>query len=150
MAGIRFDADVVDVALSAGVAKTVVQFLAAANHRALIRGVDISFKGVSATDTPVLVQWVQQTTAGTATALTLDKRDEGYPETLQTTATHTATVEPTTTALKRWSTRVHPQNSRMALLPPDFELIIPGGSRRALYITAVEEQNVTLHIWGEE
>jgi hypothetical protein len=150
MAGIDLHANTPDVALSAGVAKTVVQVLAAAQHRVKVKGIDVSFKGVSSTDTPVLLEWVQQSTAGTMTSLTLDKHDEGYSETLQTTAQHTATVEPTSTALKRWSWRIHPQSNRLALLPPGMELIIRGGERRGLLCTAVEAQNICVHLWLEE
>ena len=150
MAGLLFHANTPDISLTAATAKTVVQVIAAANHRALLKGIEVSFKGVSATDTPVLVEWVKQTTAGTMTSLTLDKHDPSYDETLQTTAQHTATSEPTTTALVRWSKRIHPQNSQLILFPPGFELIIPGGERRGVLVTAVEAQVVCVHLILEE
>ncbi len=150
MAGLLLHANTPDVALEAGVAKTVVQVIAGSNQRTLLKGIEVSFKGVSATDMPVLLQWVEQTTAGTMTSLTLDKHDPGYAETPRTTAQHTATAEPTTTALKRWSKRIHPQNSQLILFPPGFELIIPGGEKRGLLCTANENQNICVHLILEE
>lgn len=150
MAGLQFHANTPDISLTAATAKTVVQIVAASNHRVLVKGIEVSFAGTSATDTPVLVEWVKQTTAGTMTSLTLDKHDPSYDETLQTTAQHTATVEPTTTALVRWSKRIHPQNAQLILFPPGFELIVPGGERRGLLCTAAANQTVCVHLICEE
>src|SRR3990172_5594200 len=96
MAGVRGYATTAAVTCSASTAKTILQLVAAANHRVIIKGVLVGFAGVTAADPPALVEIMKQTTAGTMTGLTTVKVGD-YGETLQTTANHTATVDPTTT-----------------------------------------------------
>src|SRR6187200_1914628 len=76
-------------------AKTLLQLVAAANHRFVVKEIAVSFAGTSATDPPVLIEVLRQTTAGTMTALSPVKANDADEETLQTTAQHTAIVEPT-------------------------------------------------------
>lgn len=76
---------------------TLVQAIAAANQRVLVHGCDISMNGVTSSDPPVLYEILTQTTAGTTTgSVTPGKVFPSDPETVQTTATHTASAEPTT------------------------------------------------------
>lgn len=118
------------VALSAATAKTALQLIAAANHRVNVQRISVSFEGVSTTDAPVQVDIYRQSTAGTVSALTLVKENSGDDETLQTTASHTATVEPTNGDLVE-RRLVHPQ-SRADFGP----FIIPGGGRLGVVLTA--------------
>lgn len=111
-------------------AKTIVQFLAATNHRALLRRCCIAFEGVSTTGTPILVEFVIQTSAGTGgTSLTLRKLNSGDAETIQTTALYgptgaTWTAEPSDSSDVRFHTFVHPQRSKELILPGDFFSIV--------------------------
>jgi len=110
--------------------KTIMQIFAAANHRIRVPVISISFEGTSATDAPIQVDIYRQTTAGTMTALTLVKDNDGDDETIQTTAQHTATVEPTKTDLLT-SRLVHPQGRA------DFgPFIVKGGGRIAIMVTS--------------
>lgn len=112
--------------------KTIYQVVAAANHRVKLQGWGISIKGTSATDPPVLVTVVRQTTAGTMTAgtagTTLSKKNTADTETQQTTSNINATVEPTTTDIVE-SFEVHPQTGYRVFYPMGQEIIIPGGTR---------------------
>lgn len=94
-----------DVALVAATAKTVIQLATAATRRLWLKEAQISFKSITATDVPVLVQLRRQSTAGTATAISsanIAPDVEGHPTAL-TGANEAATVEPTTGVLvKEW------------------------------------------------
>jgi hypothetical protein len=140
MAGVLGTAQTAEVALSAGVAKTVLQVVAATNHRVLIEAFNISFDGVSPTAEPVLVEVVRQTTAGTMSALTPVKLNTADDETLQATAQHTATVEPTTTDVL-FRQDIHPQTGWKEFRPLGKEWVVPGGARIAVRCTAPASVN---------
>lgn len=95
MAGVGFTVDTGAVALTASTAKTIAQVISATNQRALIKRIDISSNGITPTDPGILIDILTQTTAGTMTSLTPQKRTSSDTETLQTTAQKTATAEPT-------------------------------------------------------
>lgn len=116
-------------------AATKLQIVAAANHRVKVPRISASFSGIVATDEPILVSIYKQTTAGTMTSLTPSKDNASDDETLQTTAQHTATVEPTTTDLLD-SKLVHPQGRA------DFgPFTIPGGGRIGVVVDAPNNVN---------
>lgn len=132
MAGLRVVGNTADISFTTAT-KTLVQIIAAANHRVRVERVRVSFKGTSSSEAPVLVKLAVQTTAGTMSALTLGKADATYDETLQTTATHTSTSEPTTTTVLA-SMLVHPQGSHEFVFPPGRDLCIPGGTRLGILL----------------
>src|SRR5262249_36787477 len=94
MAGVRFKATKSGVSTGTS-AKTLMQIVAAANHGVPIDEVSISFQGTSNSASPIRVRVLRQTTTGTMSALTPVKDPDDTDETLQTTAQHTATAEPT-------------------------------------------------------
>jgi len=134
MAGILAHGVTAEIALTASTTKTLIQLVAAANHRIKVTSFGIFCKGVASTDNPVLVQVARQTTAGTMSALTCVKNNSADDETLQTTAQHTATVEPTLGDVL-YSAEVHPQSGWEVLLPYGQEIIVPGGGRVAIKAT---------------
>lgn len=149
MAAFLGSAVTAEVALSAATAKTVLQLVAASNHRAKVLGWSVSFDGVSTTDAPVVVELERQTTAGTMTSLTPKKLDDSLAETLQTTAQHTATVEPTSGDLLD-SMNVHPQGGYQVMYPLGQEPIVGGGDRVGIVCTAPAAVNVIAKILFEE
>lgn len=108
--------------------KTLLQVVAASNHRVTIHEWSISFKGTSNTEDPILIQVLKQTSAGTMTSLTLVKANDNDDETLEVTAQHTATAEPTSGDVLD-SLEVHPQTGFVWQARYGDELIIPGGDR---------------------
>lgn len=129
MAGLRVRANTAQVATGTSL-KTIMQIVAAANHRVVIPQISVSFEGVTTTDAPIDVQIMRQSTAGTMTSLTLTKDNDSDDETIQTTAQHTATVEPTAgDVLAR--KLVHPQGRA------DFgPFVVKGGGRLGITTTA--------------
>jgi len=112
---------------------TVQQIVAAANHRVIVKMIDIAFSSVDNTDTPIEVYLSRQTDAGTMSALTPVKWDETDDETLQTTAQHTATGEPTTgDAIYR--TQIHPQGGIIQPFRYDLPITIKGGGRLGVIV----------------
>lgn len=135
MAAFQGSAVTAEIALAAATAKTVLQLVAAANHRVKVLGFHIAFDGVSTTAEPVQIRIVRQTTAGTMTALTPVKRDDSIADTLLTTAQHTATVEPTIGDILE-GRECHPQQGWEVWYPQGAEIIIGGGDRLGWEVTA--------------
>jgi hypothetical protein len=127
--------------------KTIVQIFAVANHRVLIKRIDIGFKGISATDVPFTVEGLVQTGAGTSVDLPLVKKDSDAGETLLTTARQTVTAEPTAGNITHaWI--FHPQTARTIILPPDEPIIINGGDRFGIRVLSPAQAgtiNVCVH-----
>ncbi len=134
MAGIKAIAQTGEIATGT-TKKTLLQIAAASNHRVLIKEISISFKGTSNTAAPVLVQVLRQTSAGTMTVLTPQKMNEADDETLQTTAQHSATVEPDG-ASEVMGEEVHPQCGYTWQAPFGGEIAIRGGDRLGIAVTA--------------
>lgn len=129
--------------------KTLIQLIAAANHAIRILEIGISFQGTSATAQPVLVDVIRQTTAGTMSALTPVKGDDSCGDTLATTATHTATAEPTAgDILRTWS--IHPQQGLVYQVPDLHPLPVGAADRLGLRVTAAVDVDVDAYIVFEE
>ena len=149
MAAFQGQAATTEIALTAATAKTVVQLVAAANHRVKILGWGVFFDGQSTTAEPVQVRLLRQTTAGTMSALTPTKRDDSIADTLLTTAQHTATAEPTAGDLIE-AIEVHPQQGYQVMYPLSVEPIIGGGDRVGIECTAPAGVNVRATVLFEE
>ena len=140
-----------EVALSAATAKTVLQLTAPTNHRVKILGYGVFFDGTSTTAEPVEVVLQRQSTAGTMTSLTPAKLDDSLAETLQSTAQHTATAEPTSVSNGTLDViEVHPQQGYEKLYPLGQEPIIGGGDRVGIICTAPATVNVRAKLIFEE
>lgn len=149
MAAFLGQATTAEIALTAAAAKTVLQLVAAANHRVKLLGWSAMFDGTSTTAEPVQYRVLRQTTAGTMTALTPTKRDDSIADTLLTTAQHTATAEPTAGDLLE-AGEIHPQGGYEVFYPFGQEIIVGGGDRVGLELTAPAGVNVRAKFIFEE
>jgi len=148
MAGNRFKA--VTSQISTGTsAKTLLQIVAATNQKVKIDEISVSFDGVSNTATPIKVDVLRQTTAGTMTSLTGVKDPDDWDETMQTTFQHTATAEPTAGSVLM-SEHVHPQQGYTWQAPFGREIHIGGGDRLGIRVTAGASVNALARVAGEE
>lgn len=143
-------AQTAEVALAAASAKTVLQLVAASNHRVKLLGWGVFFDSTSVSAEPVQVIVVRQTTAGTMSANTPSKMDDSLAETLQTTAQDNATVEPTTGSDELDMAEVHPQSGYEIRYPLGQEPIIGGGDRLGIVCTAPAVVNVRAKMIFEE
>jgi hypothetical protein len=148
MAGVRAVAQTAEVATGTSL-KTLCQLVAPANQRLLVKEISVSFDGIVNTNAPIQVTVVRQTTAGTMSALTLQKWNEADDETLQATAQHTATVEPTTGATVLGE-QVHPQGGYTWQAPFGGDLVIKGGNRLGVSVLAGVDVNAKVRIVYEE
>ena len=148
MAGIIAIAQTTEVALSAATARTVMQVVAAANHKIKLLRWGVFFDGVSATAEPVQVRLLRQSSAGTMSSLVATKQTTDS-ETLQTTAQHTATAEPSAGDVLDIC-EVHPQSGYEVVLTPDNYIWIAGGGRVGIECTAPAGVNVRAKIVFEE
>jgi hypothetical protein len=144
MAGITCIAQTAEVALTAATAKTVLQIVAPTNQRLLVRRWGVFFDGTSGTAEPVQVRLLRQSTAGTMTSLTPVMLCAGS-ETVQTTAQHTATAEPTAGNILDIA-EVHPQSGYEVVIPFDQVIEVPGGGRLGVECTAPATVNVRAKI----
>lgn len=149
MAGMMFTASKSAVALSAATAKTVVQVVAATNHAVRVWGLSVSFNGVSNTDEPALVQLVRQSDAGTASALTPQKKNDSDGDTIDATAQHTATVEPTGSTVV-WEGYCHPQTGLSEFFNEKTAIHIGAGDRIGVKVTAPDAVSCTVTVHCEE
>lgn len=148
MAGILCSATTAEIALTAATAKTVIQIVAPTNQRLIVKSFGVFFDGVSTTAEPVQVRVLRQTTAGTMSSLTPAMISAGS-ETLQATAQHTATAEPTAgNVLDVYE--VHPQAGLEKMIPLDQKWEVPGGTRLGIECTAPSGVNVRAKIIYEE
>ena len=126
-----------ETVLTAGTARTVLQLVAASNHRVKLYKWAVSFDGTSTTAEPVFVYVVRQTSAGTMTALTCQQKVP-TSETIQTTARYAATAEPTVDSPAQIieAHEVHPQTG-LVILYADAEAIrVAGGARIGIICVA--------------
>ncbi len=148
MAGVYFSAVTGEVVTGTS-QKTILQLVAATNVRVKVREWSFSFIGTSNTAQPIRCQLMTQTDAGTMSSLTLKKKISTDSETLQTTAQHTATSEPTTgTAFK--AEEVHPQTGYTWQAPFGGEEVIVGGARLGFVVTAGATTSVQVRSDCEE
>lgn len=142
-------AQTAEIALTAATAKTVIQITTPTNRRARVLGWGVFFDGVSTTAEPVQVRLLRQTTAGTMSSLTPVLLDGGLTLTIQTTAQHTATAEPTAGNVLDIA-EVHPQQGYEKQYIPGQEPIVGSGGRVGIECTAPATVNVRAKIIFEE
>lgn len=124
---------------------TLLQIVAATNTRVVVRSISVSFAGTSPTAAPILVDVLRQTTAGTMTSLTIVKEPNLGSETLQTSAQHTATVEPTAGDVVARE-YVHPQTGVIFSEP----IVVLGGTRLGVRVTAAASTSAVVRVEFEE
>ena len=145
-----FAADVSGITTGTAV-KSLIQLIAATNVRVKVREISISFNGVSNTATPILVEVVRQTSAGTfANTTTLRHWDTSYAETLQTTCKDTASAEPTDSGDVPISEYVHPQTGFLWQCQYAGDLIIAGAGRLGVRVTAAASVSANIRVVAEE
>ena len=142
MADLNFTLTTAEVSVAAGVAKTILQAVAAANHRVRVHTWGYYMKGGS---TSAKARLLRQTTAGTMSALVPAKTGT-ESETIQTTGLHTATAEPT--AGDVLATKEGP--SYEGEYTPGREVKIPGAGRLGVEITADSTGDVVVWMACEE
>lgn len=148
MAGLICIAQTAEVALTAATAKTVIQLVAPTNQRLKLKRWGVFFDGITSGDAPVQVRLLRQTTAGTMSSLTPVKQVAGS-ETVQATAQHTATAEPTAGDVLD-AAEVHPQSGYEVIIPFDMPIEIPGGGRIGVECTAPNAVNVRAKLVFDE
>ena len=142
------------VSLTGGTAQTVLQVVPPSNQRLKIIGVRLSFDGTNSANTPVTVQLLRQTTAGTFTNTSVSpvKYNEpaGVSETLQTTGQTAVTVEPTAGNILESYTVPAFGGTVIYSAPPGQEMIVPGGTRWGVKASAAQTVNMATTVIYEE
>lgn len=129
---------------------TLIQLIAAANHAVKIVAFGVFYKGTSNTDAPHSVDLARQSDAGTMSSATPVKGDDSVADTLDTTAQHTATAEPTTGDVLAIAA-VHPQTGYHWTADDRAPLIIGAGDRIGLRVVSpAASQTVDAYIVFEE
>lgn len=151
MAGLKFRLQTAEI--SSGTAKQVVlQVIAPANQRVKVKEIAISFKGIVNTDAPILCAVERQSTAGSGgTSLTPVKVVTSDSETIQSTALKAinGSTMPTVTNTEM-TEEVHPQGGFLWQAPYGEELIVAGGERLGIAVTAGVSVNCVARMVCEE
>lgn len=150
MAAFQGIATVIEQALTAATIETVVQLVAAANHRVKVLAWGVYFDGTSVSAEPVEIALTRQGDAGTSSANTPRKIDDSLAETLLTTARDAFTAEPSSNTDIVAVAEVHPQASYVEIFPMGQEIIIGGGDRLGIRCTAPAGVNVRAFMKFEE
>jgi len=151
MAGLAFDVNIPQTALSA-TTPTVVGFLTSpTNQRVKLLGYGFYFDGTSNSAQPVEIK-LARPTAGTLTAGgTAIKCDAGLPESVQSTVGLSASTQPTLTAsLVAKTITVHPQLGYEYLAPLGQEEMIAGGTNFVFSANAPATVNIRGYMKFEE
>ncbi len=150
MAGVLFAAVQPEAAFSTA-AKSMLQVTAPTNQRVKVREWSASFIGTSNTAQPILTEILTgASTAGTSSSVTLRKWNPADDETIQSTAVHTCTVEPTGTLVAIQSEEIHPQTGYTWQSPFGGEIHIVGGGRLTLRVTAAAGSSLSSRFLCEE
>jgi len=133
MAGIKCVACSGAQALASTTAETVLQLLAANNHRIVVTGYSVTLAGTSPVDLTVRV--LRQTTAGTAgtTSGLIVKLDTDAAGTIQTSASTNFSVNPTGTDVLQYKKLA---GGYEKYFPLGQEIIVPEDGRIGIEVTA--------------
>jgi len=144
-------ARVKDEALAASATETIVQIVAATNHRVKVVAWGVYFAGTSVTAQPVQATLQKQTSAGTSSALTVEQWQAPDDDTFDTAALQDFTAEPTKSGWEH-PTRVHPQAGYEIWFPEGKEPTIEAGGRAGVEVItpAGVNPNCTAFIVFEE
>lgn len=154
MAGVSFALVTGEISTTT-TARTILQLYASnagatIQPRVKIREWSVSFKGTSNTAAPIKVDLLFQTTAGTMTSLAPVKWNQSDDEAIQTTGQHSATGTDPTAGDVLFSEEVHPQTGYTWQAPFGGEIIVKGGTRLGLRVTAGADVSAIGRMIGEE
>lgn len=142
MAGVRWTMPPVEVTISTSTV-TLAQIIAASNRRVRINRITISGKGISNADVPVLMEILDQSSAGTSGATANPtKVNLSDDETLGVTANKSFSgTEPTPGNIKAGQA-IHPQGSHSFVFPPGVnDLFVGGGGRLGIRANTPAQAN---------
>ena len=115
--------------------KTLLQIQAEGNQPITIKQFSVSFDGTDNTETPIEVELARQSDAGTMSALTVQKLNAHIDSTVRADAYHTATAEPTESAVLMREF-VHAQGGYTYQVPCENNLTVDADGRIAIVVTA--------------
>lgn len=138
-----------EVSLAAATAKTVLQILAPANQRLMVKRWGIYFDGTSTTAEPVIIKLIKQSTAGSGGSSQSPVMMSAGSETPQASGLYNITTEPTTTTVMD-IIELHPQQGWQEFIPLDQGFPIVGGTRLGITVTAPAIVNCVAKIVYEE
>lgn len=139
-----------EIAAAVGANKTMLQILAPANHRVVVKRVGVYFDGISPTEQPIEIMAARQTTVGGGSSgCTPVKLDNSLAETIQTSGIMGCTSEPTTTDIVEVC-EAHPQQSYEWIYPLTEEIVVAGGTRLGIIVKAPQAVNCRTKLVIEE
>lgn len=150
MAGLQIALSSGEISLVAATTKTVAMLTAPTNHRVRVSGFSAYFKDIVVTDTPVKIEIGRCSTAGTpGSSPTPVKKDDSLAETVLTTGGINFSAEPTYTDILEML-EIHPQTGLKQYYPLTQEIMIKGGGRLGVRMTAAQNQTVAFNFEAEE
>lgn len=139
----------VDQSATGTSARTILQLVMATGTTGRLVDFAMTFDGTTSTATPVLVQLMRQTSAGTSSSVTPVKLDPNDTATSATAGKTFTSTDPTASdVLYEW--RIPPTSGIVMQFPLGREVLIRGGGRLGLVVTAAATVNATAQMtWAE-
>lgn len=137
-------------ALAAATAETLLQAVTGATRRLKISGFSLSGASVTSSEAPMLIEFLLQTTAGTASAQTPEPLDRADPAAIFT-AQKNFTAEPTAGAVLRRLKMTPVGGTIIYHFPERMEIVMPVSSRVGFRVTSPSAQSgVVGELFAEE
>lgn len=137
-------------ALAAATAETLLQLVTPATRRAKVLGFSLCGASVTSSEAPMLVEFLLQTTAGTATAQTPAALDQADPAAL-CSAQKSFTAEPTASTILRRLKLTPVGGTIVYHFPEGQEIVMAVSTRVGLRVTSPSAQsNVTAELIYQE
>jgi len=141
-----------EIALAAATRTAIGRINAPATQIVVVTNLDLFFKGIVVTGTPVFVEVLRVTTDGTGMAARNPLQTVPKATALQTTGAVgpvSGANLPTAGDVLR-TKLIHPQTGILYPFPLGQQIEIPGGGRLAVFLTAPEATSGTYVLSGEE
>lgn len=138
-------------AIATAATETLIQIVTGSTRKAKVKEWGISFDGIDATDVPIRVDLLRQTTAGTSSSLTIVKNDPDDPAAIST-ALQDFSAEPTAGDIL-WTQYITPAGGfDRVQLPLGEEIVVDVSERIGLrcVVPSGSACNATAYIRFEE
>lgn len=134
-AGLRLRTPVDEITVGNSATKTVVLITAPSNQKVRVKAWSVSTDGTDSTQSPVTIELMKFTTAGTMTSITPVKMNQDDGETPQSTAAKNATVEPTGGDVYMNREIPFANGNFTYIFPFGEEILVKGGERIGIRVT---------------
>jgi hypothetical protein len=139
-----------ETTVNPGNPETLLQIKAPTHQRLRVTRIDFMPQGATGASSPIKFEIAEQNDDGSSSDASTDQQKHQMvgSETMQATSSKDFTVEPATNTVK-YGVTLH-QQAYLPWIPPNGEIIVPGGGRLGVRCMSTISLNVTTRIYWEE